>query len=100
MSGLSFSTQWSPTLTGVRTPTERHLAHAKRKLYQFVLREIDRVGQSAERSDIESSPDGHDSLLYFLALPLDIMIRVMYVMEPTGMVDFTFLLIPVTHFIY
>lgn len=82
MSGLSFSTH-SPALT-LRT-TERHLAHAKRKLYQFVLREIDRVGQSSFRSNIDHVLQSEcESCASFLALPLDILLRAMYVMDPTG----------------
>lgn len=80
MSGLSFSTHTSPTLTG--RATERHLSHAKRKLYQFVLKEIDNASKGASTASIDSQPDETD--LLFLSLPVELLLKVMCVMDPLG----------------
>jgi hypothetical protein len=80
MSGLSFSTHTSPTLTG--RATERHLTHAKRRLYQFVLKEIDGASKGASTASVDSHPDESD--LLFISLPIEVLHKVMCVMDPFG----------------
>lgn len=84
MSGLCLSTQ-HPSLTG--RATERHLTHAKRKLYQFVFKEIDRASEDAYTSVINSRPD--ESSLFLFSLPADVLLRVMTFVNPLVLATFS-----------
>eukprot|EP01127_Copromyxa_protea_P003852 TRINITY_DN13608_c0_g1_i1.p1 TRINITY_DN13608_c0_g1~~TRINITY_DN13608_c0_g1_i1.p1 ORF type:complete len:309 (-),score=50.58 TRINITY_DN13608_c0_g1_i1:54-947(-) len=83
MSGLRLSTQ-QHSLTG--RATERHLTHAKRKLYQFVGKEIDKASECAYTPAINSNPD--ESSLFLFSLPVDVLLRVMKFVNPLVLASF------------
>jgi len=77
---LSSLTQF-PALT-VRSPTQRHLKYAKRKVYMFVYQEVIKVERETFRSGlIEPMKEEETSFIF----PLEIIFHVMSFLGPTAL---------------